>query len=56
MRSRVHAMGFPSETGEFAEEIRDIFPEIGLAEALIGECSPSIDVYETDETLIVKPS
>jgi HSP20 family protein len=54
MRSRVHAFALPSEIGEFADEVRRIFAELGRAfgdESLAGECSPSVDVYETDEAL-----
>src|SRR5258705_2831484 len=52
MRSRIHAVALPSEIGEFAEEIRRIFVELGrvyAADSLAGECAPAIDVYETDE-------
>jgi len=43
----------PSETGEFADDVRRIFSELGrtLGEQLTGECSPAVDVYETDETV-----
>jgi HSP20 family protein len=54
MRSRVHAIALPSEIGEFADEVRRVFAELGRAfgdESLAGECSPPIDVYETDEAL-----
>ncbi len=53
VRSRIHAVALPSEAGEFAEEIRQIFLELGriyAADSLAGECSPPIDVYETDES------
>ena len=43
-----------SEVGDFADEIRRIFRELGRggeADALAGECSPPIDVLETDEAL-----
>ena len=56
MRSRVHAMLLPSEVGDFAEEIRRIFLELGRTfgiESLTGECSPAIDVFETDEAMEV---
>ena len=49
MRPRVHVVAFPTDTAEFAEEIQEIFPEVGSTPALIGECSPALDVYETDE-------
>jgi HSP20 family protein len=43
----------PSEVGEFAEEVQRIFRELGRSygESLTGECSPPIDVYETEESL-----
>jgi len=52
----VHAVLLPSEVGEFADEVRRIFLELGRtfgAESLAGECSPAIDVFETDETIEV---
>src|SRR5262245_20875493 len=52
MRSRIHAVSLPSEIGDFAEEIRRIFVELGRAygpDSLAGECAPAIDVFETDE-------
>ena len=54
MRSRIQTVAFPSEIGDFAEEVRHLFIELGRAfgsESLTGECSPTIDVYETDDTL-----
>jgi HSP20 family protein len=54
MRSRIHAVAFPSEIGDFAEEVRRVFLELGRAfgaESLAGECSPPIDVYETDDAI-----
>jgi HSP20 family protein len=56
MRSRVHAVLLPSELGEFADDVRRIFLELGRtfgAESLAGECSPAIDVFETDEAIEV---
>jgi HSP20 family protein len=56
MRSRLQAVVLPSEVGEFAEEVRRIFLELGRSaspEALSGECVPPLDVYETDEALEV---
>ena len=52
MRSRIQAVVLPSEVGEFADEVRRVFLELGRAygpESLTGECSPPIDVFETDE-------
>jgi HSP20 family protein len=54
MRSRIHAIGLPSEIGEFADEVRQVFLELGRtfgSDSLAGECAPAIDVYETDESL-----
>jgi HSP20 family protein len=56
MRPRFHAIAFSSEIGEFADEIRRVFEELGRAfgpESLAGECSPAVDVYETDDTIEV---
>jgi HSP20 family protein len=56
MRSRIHGIAFPSEIGEFAEDVRRVFQELGRtfgSDALTGECSPAIDVYETDDRLEV---
>jgi HSP20 family protein len=54
MRHRVHAIAIPSEIGDFADEVRRVFFELGRAfgaESLAGECSPTVDVYETDDAL-----
>jgi len=54
MRSRIHAIAFPSEVGEFAGDIRLVFQELGRAlgsDSLTGECAPAVDVYETDDSL-----
>jgi HSP20 family protein len=54
VRSRIHTVVLPAEPGEFADEIRRIFHELGRTfglESLSGECRPPIDVYETDEAL-----
>jgi len=54
MRSRIHAVVIPSEVGDFADEIRRVFVELGRTfgdESLAGECSPAVDVLETDDTL-----
>lgn len=53
MRSRIQVV-LPSEVGEFSEEVRRVFLELGRAygpDSLTGECSPAVDVYETDEHL-----
>jgi HSP20 family protein len=54
MRSRIHTIAFPSEIGEFAEDVRRVFLALGRAfgpDSLAGECAPPVDVYETDDTL-----
>ena len=55
MRSRVQAIVLPSEVlGELSEEVRQVFAELGRTyglDTLAGECTPPIDVYETDSTL-----
>jgi HSP20 family protein len=54
MRPRVLAFSVPSEAGDFSDELRQVFAELGRAfgsESLTGECSPAIDVYETDDSL-----
>src|SRR5262245_29538464 len=56
MRHRIHAVSLPSEVGEFADEVRRVFAELGRvfgAESLAGECSPPVDVFETDDTVEV---
>jgi len=42
------------EVGDFADEVRRVFLELGRAfgrEFLTGECTPPVDVYETDEAV-----
>ena|SRR2546423_195899 len=54
MRQRIHAVALPSEIGEFADEVRRVFLELGRvfgADSLASECAPPIDVYETDDAL-----
>ena len=55
MRSRVHAIVMPSEAlGDFVDEVQQIFAELGRGyglDTLAGECTPPIDVYETDISL-----
>jgi HSP20 family protein len=56
MRHRIHAVSLPSEIGDFADEVRRVFLELGRVfgpQSLAGECSPPIDVYETDDTFEV---
>src|SRR5258708_20155477 len=52
--TRLHVVAVPSEIGDFADEIRQIFRELGrgyAAESLAGECAPPLDVFETDDTI-----
>jgi HSP20 family protein len=54
MPPRIHAIAFPSEIGDFTDEVRRVFLELGRvfgSDSLAGECSPAVDVYETDDTL-----
>ena len=54
MRPRINADAFPSEIGDFAAEVRQVFLELGRtfgSESLAGECAPPLDVFETDDTL-----
>jgi HSP20 family protein len=54
MRPRIHAVGFSSEIGDFSDEVRRVFVELGRvfgADSLAGECSPAIDVLETDDAV-----
>lgn len=48
MRQQVHVLTLPQEAAEFADELRRMFSELGRS-ALTGECSPPLDVFETDE-------
>jgi HSP20 family protein len=54
MRSRIQSVVLPSEAGEFADELRRIFLDLGrtgAGGALTGECSPPLDVFETDDAI-----
>ena len=54
MRSRIQTIAIPSELGDFSEEVRSVFLELGRlfgSESLVGECSPALDVHETDDAL-----
>lgn len=56
MRSRIQAVSLPTEVGEFGDEARRAFLELGDSvspDALTGECAPAVDVYETDEAVEV---
>lgn len=54
MLSRIHAVVVPAETTDFSEELRRINAELGRSAGtggLTGECSPPLDVYETDDSV-----
>jgi HSP20 family protein len=54
MPPRVHAIAVPSEIGDFSDEVRRVFHELGRvfgSESLAGECVPPVDVFETDDSL-----
>ena len=54
MRHRLHTVVLPSEVGDFTDEVRRVFLELGRTfgmESLAGECTPALDVYETDGSL-----
>jgi HSP20 family protein len=54
MRGRTFAVALPSEIGDFSEEVRRVFLELGRvfgADSLAGECAPTIDVYESDDAI-----
>jgi HSP20 family protein len=54
VRSRIQTVVLPAfEAAEFADELRRIFDELGgrFSDALSGECSPALDVYETDDAV-----
>jgi HSP20 family protein len=56
VRYRVQAFAVPTEIDDFADDIRRVFQALGRSfspESLAGECSPQIDVYETDDALEV---
>ena len=51
---RIHAIAVSSELGEFAEDLHSVFRDLGRTtgnDSLAGECSPALDLYETDETV-----
>jgi len=54
MRSRIPGVVLPSEVAEFADEVRRVFLELGRTfglDSLAGECTPALDVYETDDAV-----
>jgi HSP20 family protein len=52
MRPHIRTIVLPSDLGEFSEEVRQALAELGqLGDSLSGECSPPIDVHETEAAL-----
>ena len=53
MHTRVRAIVIPSDEADFRDELAQIFRDMGRTglSALGGECSPAIDVFETDHTI-----
>jgi len=54
MRPRHFVIAVTSDLGEFKEEVQKIFFELGRqfgSESLAGECSPTLDVFETDDAM-----
>jgi len=56
MRPKIHLVGLHPDSAELADEAREVFADLERAASgsnLAGECSPAIDVYETDVALFV---
>ena len=55
MRSRIHAVVLPGEVGDFVEEVKQIYRDLGrnIGESVVGECSPPLDIFETDDSIEV---
>jgi HSP20 family protein len=56
MRSRIEAIVLPAEPVELRDEVRRIFRELDRSAdepSLTGECTPPLDVYETDHSIEV---
>src|SRR5689334_10002044 len=54
MRPRIHALAIPSELGDFSDEVRRVYLELGRAfgsESLAGECAPALEARVTDDRL-----
>jgi HSP20 family protein len=54
VRTRIQAIVIPSEDADFRDELARVFQELGKTTglgALSGECSPALDVFETDHTV-----
>ena len=54
MRSRIQAVVLPAEPNEFRDDVRRMFAELERtpdAQTITGECSPPLDVLETEELI-----
>ena len=54
MFTRVHVVAQLPEISDFEDEAREVFHDLRRSsgcEPLAGECSPAVDVYETDDGL-----
>src|SRR5262245_6550648 len=53
METHVRAIVVPPETAEFADDVRRLFTELYKTGGprLTGECSPPLDVYETETSV-----
>ncbi len=54
MRSRVHAIVLPSESSEYRDDLRRLLQELERSSGtgiITGECTPPLDMLETDEAL-----
>jgi HSP20 family protein len=54
MRAPIQTVVLPYEASEFADEVRQVFLELGRTfgtDALAGECVPPLDAIETDDTI-----
>ena len=53
MRPRIQALVMPSEAEEFEDEVRRLLGDLGETggRLLTAECSPPLDIYETDDTI-----
>jgi HSP20 family protein len=57
MRTRLQSVVLPFEVGDFADDVRRVFAELGRAsgvEGLTGECSPPLDVFESDDAVEIR--
>jgi HSP20 family protein len=54
MHPHSYSMSVPADIGELADEVHRVFVELAGAsdaEVLAGECTPPLDVYETDASI-----